>query len=101
MVDEEKVVFEVGDRSEETLIRLCDRLPVARRYYSDAYDAYNWLPRTQREIGKGGKVNHNEGLHSRLRDWLRRLSRKTKGYTKSVEMLRGSLALVCLYLGLI
>lgn len=101
VVDDDHVVFEVGDRSEQTLIRLCDRLPVAKRYHTDGYEAYNWLPRNQHEVGKYGKVNHNESLHSRFRDRLRRLARKTKGYTKSVAMLRGSLALVCLYLGLI
>ena len=40
-------------------------------------------------------VNWNEGLHSVWRDKLNRLARRTKGYTKSVEMLAHSLALVC------
>ena len=39
-------------------------------------------------IGKGGAVNRNEGLHSKLRSKLNRLVRRTKGYTKSVEMLK-------------
>ena len=46
-------------------------------------------------------MNRNEGLHSRLRDRLKRLQRKTKGYTKSVAVLENSIALVCLRLGLI
>ena len=46
-------------------------------------------------------MNRNEGTHSRLRDRLRRLQRSTKGYSKSVGMLRDSIALVYLNLGLI
>ena len=46
-------------------------------------------------IGKGGAVNWNEGLHSVWRGKLNRLMRRTKGYTKSIEMLVYSLALVC------
>ena len=45
-------------------------------------------------VGKGGAVNWNEGLHSVWRGRLNRLMRRTKGYTKSIEMLVYSLALV-------
>ena len=50
-------------------------------------------------VGKGGAVNWNEGLHSVWRGKLNRLMRRTKGYTKSVEMLVYSLALVCMATG--
>lgn len=93
--------FEAGDRSEETFSRLLERLPEASRYRSDDYVVYGLLPRDRHVPGKGGEVNRNEGTHSRLRDRLRRLQRKTKGYSKSVEMLRDSIALVYLKLGLI
>jgi IS1 family transposase len=46
-------------------------------------------------------VNWNEGIQSQLRDPLRGLQRRTKGYSKSVEILRDSIALVYLKLGLI
>lgn len=95
------VDFEVGDRSEETFLRLYSRLPEAGLYRSDAYQVYDWLPADRHEVGKGGAVNRNEGLHSRLRDRINRLHRKTKGYSKSVAMLSDSIALVCLKLGLI
>lgn len=95
------VDFEVGDRSEETFLRLYGRLPEAGLYRSDAYQVYDWLPADRHEVGKGGAVNRNEGLHSRLRDRINRLHRKTKGYSKSVAMLSDSIALVCLKLGLI
>ena len=47
-------------------------------------------------VGKCGAVNWNEGLRSMLRGKLNRLVRRTKGYTKSIEMLVNLLALVFL-----
>jgi len=93
--------FEVGDRSEETFSRLLSQLPEAGRYRSDDCVVYGLLPCNRHLAGKGGAVNRTEGTHSRLRDRLRRLQRRTKGYSKSVEMLRDSIALVYLKLGLI
>ena len=90
------VDFEVGDRSEASFLRLYARLPEAELYRSDAYRVYvGWLPPDRHVIGKGGAVNWNEGLHSVWRGKLNRLMRRTKGYTKSIEMLVYSLALVC------
>ena len=90
------VDFEVGDRSEGPFLRLYERLPEAGLYRSDAYSVYpGWLPPERHVVGKGGAVNWNEGLHSVWRGKLNRLMRRTKGYTKSVEMLVYSLALVC------
>ena len=74
--------FEVGDRSGDRV-------------------AYGLLPRGRPRGGQGGEVNRNGGTHSRLRDRLNRLRRSAKGYSKSVEMLRDSIALVYLKLGLI
>ena len=71
------------------------------RKRSDAYLVYEWLPANRHRVGKGGEVNWNEGTHSRLRDKLKRLQRKTKGYSKKVTLLRDSIALVCLQLDLI
>ena len=86
--------FEVGDRSEATFLRLYERLPEAALYRTDGYRVYGWLPADRHEVGKGGAVNWNEGLHSWCRGKLNRLHRRTKGYTKSVAMLGCSLALV-------
>ena len=58
--------FEVGDRSETAFLRLYEGLPEAERYCSDGYEVYGWLPSDRHEVGKGGPVNWNEGLHSRL-----------------------------------
>ena len=95
------VDFEVGDRSATTFLRLYERLPEAEWYCSDRYRVYEWLPRNRHRMKKGGAVNRNEGLHSVWRGKLNRLARRTKGYTKSVEMLVGSIAWVALDLGLI
>ena len=87
-------MYEVGDRDLSAFSRLLDRLPSADRYETDAYGVYEWLPRDRHVVGKGGAVNWNEGLHSKLRSKLNRLVRRTKGYTKSVEMLKHLLAIV-------
>ena len=73
------VDFEVGDRSETTFLRLYARLPEAQRYRSDHYQVYEWLSPNRHRMRKGSEVNRNEGTHSRLRDRLRRLQRKTEG----------------------
>ena len=95
------VDFEVGDRSAAAFLRLYECLPEAERYCSDGYEVYEWLPRNRHQVGKGGPVNWNEGLHSRLRSGLNRLARSTKGYSKSTTMLAGSVALWLLRKGLI
>ncbi len=91
----------MGDRSEATFLRLLEQLPQAERYRSDNYSVYRFLPQNRHVVGKGSEVNRNEGVHSQLRDRLRRLQRKTKGYTKGRTMLRDSVALVYLKLDLI
>ena len=87
--------YEVGGRDEGAFLRLYERLPDAGLYRSDAYRVYQWFPQDRHVVGKGGAVNWNEGLHSVWRSKLNRLARRTKGYTKSVETLAYSLALVC------
>ena len=86
--------FKVGGRDDATFLRLLERLPVAECYETDAYGVYGTLPVNKHVIGKYGAVNWNEGLHSTLRGKLNRLARRTKGYTKSVDMPMNSLALV-------
>ena len=94
--------FEVGGRDLPTFHRLLRRLPDAEKYRSDGYDVYGCLlPAERHERGKGSEVNRNEGLHTKLRNRLNRLGRSTSGYTKKLEMLAGSLAMVWLREGLI
>ena len=51
------------------------------RYQMDAYGVYRWLSANRHKVGKGGAVNHKEGLHSVLRGKLNRLMRQSKGYS--------------------
>ena len=66
VLDGKKVIFQVGDRSEESFLRLYSQLPSAQKYYSDSYD-YSWLSCNRHKVDKFGKVNHNEGKHSYLK----------------------------------
>ena len=91
--------FVVGDRQDRTFQLLLDRLPLSASYHTDRYGVYRFFPRDQHVVGKGGKAIRNEGIHSLLRDSLYRLRRATKGYTKSLQMLKGSIALVALKKG--
>ena len=86
-------IFGARGRDESAFSRLLDRLPRADRYEADAYPVYEWLPGDRHVIGKGGAVNRNEGLHSKLRSKLNRLVRRIKGYTKSVNTLKHLLAI--------
>ena len=81
-------MYEVGGRDESAFSRLLDRLPGADRHETDAYPVYEWLPRDRHVIGKGGAVNRNDGMHFKLRSKLNGLVRRTKGYTKRVQMLK-------------
>ena len=91
------VDFEVGARSENTFQLRYARLPEAQLYCSDRYSVYAArFPLDCHRASQGGLVHWNEGLHSVLRSKLNRPARRTKGYAKSVEMLRVySVVLVC------
>ena len=66
-------LYEVEERDESAFSRLLDRLLDADRYETDAYGVYEWLTRDRHVIGKGGAVNWNEGLHSKLRSKMNSL----------------------------
>ncbi|MGC9165580.1 MAG: IS1 family transposase [Thermoprotei archaeon] len=97
VVDGKDLVFNVGGRGLEDFVELFSRLPNASVYRTDGYAVYGVLPRGKHLIS--GRVNVNESRHSVLRDCLARLRRCTKAYTKSVELLKYSLALVTLHKG--
>ena len=88
--------FEVGERDLPAFHRLLRRLPPAEKYRSDGYAALGYLPAERRERGKGSEVNRNEGLRAKLWTRQNRLGRATSGYSKKLEMLAWSLALVWL-----
>lgn len=78
-----------------------NKLPQAKRYISDGYEAYEFLDRKKHEVGKFKETNRNEGLHSFLRDKLACLRRKTKSYVRSAKALGFYLALISIYWGFI
>ena len=86
----------LGGRDLPTFHRLPRRLPPAEKRRSDGYAALGHLPAERRERGKGSQANRNEGLHAKLRTRLNRLGRSTSGYSKKLETLANSLALVWL-----
>ena len=61
--------FVIGDRQKQTFHKLM-ALPLAETYHTDEYPVYREFSRRDRVIGKGGKVNRNEAIHSRLRESL-------------------------------
>jgi len=78
---------------------LWEKIPKAKRYYSDGYEVYLAnLPRKRLEVGKGG-INKNESLHAVLRDRVSRLKRKTRCYSKSEKALRRHIAIALTYGG--
>ena len=42
----------MGERSEETFLRLYERLSDASEYRSDDYNVYKWLPQNKHKVGK-------------------------------------------------
>ena len=87
-IDEGKWMdFEVGWRDEAAFLRLLEGV-VGCGALRAGWLRCVWAALVNMLIvGKDGTVNRNEGLHSMLRGKLNRLVRRTKGYTKIVEML--------------
>ena len=80
-------MYDAGGRDVWVFSRLLDRLAGAARYEIDAYPEYV-VASDRHVIGKGGAVDWDKGLRSKLQRKLNRLARRAKGYTKSVEMLK-------------
>ena len=49
--------YEVGGRDEGTFLKLYGRLPDAKKYRSDDYNMYGWLPADRHVVGKSSKVH--------------------------------------------
>ena len=83
------VAFVIGDRSEQSCLRLWDKVPLAYRpclSYSDFWKAYQEvLPQeTHCAVGKGsGQVSHMERWYCTLRQRQARYVRKTLSFSKS------------------
>ena len=88
--------FEIGDRSGETGKSLFEAIksPFCQKYYTDYWLPYqNFLP-PKKHVKSKAETYTIEGYNSLFRHYLARLHRKTKCYSKSLEMLKISLNLL-------
>jgi len=84
------VLFSVGDRGEKAFKEILQYAPEGGRWVSDDYNVYFSL----RNHTVVKFVNPNESLHSSLRDRLVRFKRATKTVSRSLEIIKYSLAIV-------
>lgn len=81
-------------RTVDCLQRLVDRLPQARRYYSDGFEGYQdvvYYPgRHSVSVGKRDTYTV-EGCNADLRHYIAVLARKTRCVTRSIQSLRESI----------
>lgn len=91
----EVVDFKVGKRNNKTLQKVIDTLLLskAKKIYTDNLRNYKYL--IPEEIHKTGKhqINHIERKNLSVRTHLKRLSRKTICFSKSISMLEASLGI--------
>jgi len=91
----EVVDFKVGRRNNKTLKRVIDTLLLskAKKIYTDGLKNYKRLiPGAIHKIGKY-KINHIERNNLSVRTHLKRLSRKTICFSKSIAMLEATLGI--------
>ena len=94
-VTKEVIDFKVGKRTNKTLKKVVGTLLLAeaRKIYTDGLRNYKTLiPESIHKVGKY-KINHIERKNLSVRTHLKRLSRKTICFSKSIEMLEASLGL--------
>jgi IS1 family transposase len=86
------LAYAIGDRSEQTCLRLWQRIPQEYKggyCYSDFWKAYQAvIPEDEHEaVGKeSGELAHVERWNNTLRQRLARFVRKTLSFSKSDEM---------------
>jgi IS1 family transposase/transposase-like protein len=94
-VTKEVIDFKVGKRNNRTLKRVVDTLLLsgAKKIYTDGLRNYKTLiPERIHKVGKY-KINKIERNNLNVRTHLKRLSRKTICFSKSVSMLEATLGL--------
>jgi IS1 family transposase len=87
----------LGTRGTETGVKLYEKVckgnPNAK-YMTDYWKAYGEFIPKERHVQSKAETYTVEGYNSILRHFLARLRRKTKCFTKSIEMLKYSLFLL-------
>lgn len=91
----EVVDFKVGKRNNKTLKRVVDTLLLskAKMIYTDKLRNYKYLIPESIHTASKHKINHIERKNLSVRTSLKRLSRKTICFSKSVGMLEATLGL--------
>lgn len=89
------------EREWEQMQQVVDTLPQAENYCSDGCSIYpdlDWPPGSTHIISKGKEQTHTiESLNANLRHYLKRLARKTRCFSKSLEALVRSVRLFAWY----
>lgn len=86
----------VWERTQEVIQDLVDDAPKAKRYYSDAFDAYDrlWYHFGRYEVSKGKNDTYSvEGDNAELRHYLARLARRSRCFSRCPEALHCALKL--------
>jgi IS1 family transposase len=89
------------DRGVETLQALVDTLPAAERFASDGHAAYAeliWPEGGQHVLSVGKEETHTiESVNANLRTYLKRLARRTRCFSRSLDALRRAIRLFVYY----
>lgn len=85
----------VSERSSQSLQVCLERAPQARQYYSDAFPAYDTLYYgAPYEMRKDKKETYSvEAVNADLRHYLKRLARKSRCFSRSLEALHKQIRL--------
>ena len=83
-------------RTQTALQHLVDQFPKAKWYYSDGFDAYQWLwyhfGRYETSVGKADTYSL-EADNAELRHYLARLARRSRGFSRCPSALECALRL--------
>jgi len=86
----------VWQRTQQAIQELVDQAPIAKRYYSDAFDAYDrlWYHGGVYEVSQGKADTYSvEGDNAELRHYLARLARRSRCFSRCPEALKAALLL--------
>lgn len=96
--DRNKIIdFQIGDRTKWTYFKIAQR--INKKYNvkylcTDHYEAYSSYTITDKHIQSKSETSLIESVNSRIRHYLARFNRRTKRYSKSIEMIEHSLLLL-------
>jgi IS1 family transposase len=86
----------VWQRTQAAIQEMVDEAPKAKRYYSDAFDAYDrlWYHWGVYEVSQGKTDTYSvEAANAELRHYLARLARRSRCFSRCPEALKAALKL--------